>query len=41
MLQILLTKFTESQVIKFNNKATLNQRHQFFTLHDYMESLEN
>ena len=41
MLQILLTKFTESQVIKFINKATLKQRHQFFTLHDYMESLEN
>ena len=41
MLQILLTKFTENEVVKFINKATVKHRYQFFTLHDYMESLEN
>lgn len=40
MLQILFTRFTEYEVAKFIKKASVSNKSQFYTVHDYMESLE-
>ena len=39
MINLLLSKFTEAQIVKFLKKVSITNKKQFRTIHDYIDSI--